>query len=233
LYYAKVANGQQKFLQTYPFHAFDNFYKFLSDKPHIRFRTESSRSVARRGVGIQYNLLVHDLIVKDNNYIMIAEVYYPEYEQRCYYRYNPYRGYTERTCYDVFVGFRFTHAVVAAFDQQGKLEWDDSFSMWDILTTNLTTQIKYFLEEDEILFLYGHGSEIRTRVLKDKSFIDEGSSLEIDLSAGHGEDSRTISSGIEYWYDNYFIAYGLHRLRSETSGRQGRRVFSFLKIRYE
>lgn len=233
LYYAKIKDGKQYFMRTYPFHTLDNFYNYLSAKARMRLDRSASRSLNRGGVGIEYNLLVHDLIEYKQNYVLVAEAYYPEYDRRCYYRYNPYRGYSERTCYDIFLGYRFTHTIVAAFDEEGRLVWDNSFGMWDVITTNLKPQVRYFMEHDEILFLYAHGNKIKSKVLAGKEIVETGTSLEIELAGAKEQGHMLISSGIEYWYDNYFIAYSFqHQRGGARQGRENQRAFYFYKIKY-
>jgi len=233
-YYAKIKDGRQEFIRTYPFNKLHNFYKYLNERAQMRMLKKIERSKTKsKEYHREYNLLVHDLIPIDEEFIMLAEAYYPEYEQRCYYRYNPSTGYSEQTCYTVFVGFRFTHAIVAAFDKEGLLKWDNSFPIWDVLTYQLKPQVRYLFEDNEMLLLYAYKDEIKTQVLSGNKILENKTSLKIDAGKPDDKYRTTINSGIEHWYDNYFIAYGYQRLKNNPKeGQSKKRLFYFSKIAY-
>ena len=154
IYFSKIKDGDQQFIKSYPFSKFSNFYSFLS----IRAKNRMSKKIARKAAkgksfDLQYNILFDDLIKVNDEYVMIAEAYYPEYETHCYTEYNPNGAPTQR-CYTVFVGYRFTHAVIAGFDTEGVLKWDNSFEIMDILTYDLKPKVKFLMEDNEILLLY-------------------------------------------------------------------------------
>ncbi|MDD3878258.1 MAG: hypothetical protein PHT69_16685 [Bacteroidales bacterium] len=234
LYYCKIKNGVQEFIKVYPFYTFRNFYNYLNNRARGRIDRRISRAESRdREPGFEYNILVHDLIKKENEYLMIAEAYYPEYEQRCYYQYNPTTGFSDRICYDVFTGYRFTHAILASFDTNGNVIWDNSFEISEVLTYNLKPQVRYIVEGDEILLLYAYGDEIKSQLITGSEVIEGKSSLKIPAARPEDRVRETLAVGIEHWYDNVFVAYGYQRIRSESSeGRNRRRVFYFNKIEY-
>jgi len=234
IYFSEIKGGEQQFLKAYPFSKFSNFYSFLS----IRAKNKMSKKIARKAAkgksfDLQYNILFDNLVKVNNEYIMIAEAYYPEYETHCYTDFNP-NGTTTQRCYTVFVGYRFTHAVVAGFNTEGELLWDNSFEIMDILTYDLKPKVKFLMENNEILLLYSFGGQIKSTVISGGKVIEGKNRVNIDTGISGDKVKEDYSSGIEYWYDNYFIAYGYQKIKNTSStGKNKRRVFYFNKIAYK
>jgi len=169
----------------------------------------------------------------NDEFVMVAEAYYPEYETHCETVFNP-NGSTYQRCYTVFVGYRFTHAIIAGFDESGELIWDNSFEIMDILTYDLKPKVKFLLEDNEILLVYSFNGEIKTKVVSGKAVVEGKTGVKIDTGDSNDKVKENYGSGIEYWYDNYFIAYGYQRIKGDkNSGKSKRKVFYFNKIEYK
>ena len=123
---------------------------------------------------LQYRLLVHDIIQRNGQYIMIAEAYYPEYRNNNNYYGSPMMGgfgmgggfgigfgspwgyspYSNYRSYPVFDGYVYPHAVIAGFDMQGNLLWDNSFEINDVKTFVLKEKVKVSIKESAIKTKY-------------------------------------------------------------------------------
>ncbi len=233
MYYAKIINGKQEFFKTYPFSKFSNFYNYLTFRGQNRIKKKIAKKKEKgKEINYQYNLLINNLIKKDNEYVMLAEAYYPEYETRCETVFNP-NGTTYQRCYSVFIGYRFTHAILAGFDKDGNLVWDNSFEIMDILTYDLKPKVKYLLEDNEILLVYSFNGELKSKVVSGNTVVEGKTSIKIDTGKKDDKVKDNYGSGIEYWYGNYFIAYGYQKIKQDkTFGNTKRRVFYFNKFAY-
>ncbi|MCF8296715.1 MAG: hypothetical protein K9J13_04145, partial [Saprospiraceae bacterium] len=80
--FSKIVDNQQDFIKYYDFTDFDNFYASVS----ARFKKKIDRKKKRgKDVSVGFLLLVHDeIIVRNDEYIMIGEAYYPEYHTESY-----------------------------------------------------------------------------------------------------------------------------------------------------
>jgi len=234
MYYAKIKNGEQEFIKTYPYSKFSNFYKYLTFRSQNSLKKKIARKEAKgKPLNLQYNLLVHNLVKMNDEFVMVAEAYYPEYETNCETVFNP-NGSTYQRCYTVFVGYRFTHAIIAGFDEKGELIWDNSFEIMDILTYDLKPKVKFLLEDNEILLVYSFNGELKSKVVSGNEVIEGKTGVKIDTGSADDKVKDSYGSGIEYWYDNYFIAYGYQKIKSDkSSGRSRRKVFYFNKIAYK
>ncbi|MEZ4900779.1 MAG: hypothetical protein R2822_03010 [Spirosomataceae bacterium] len=64
----------------------------------------------------RYRMLVHDVIKNGDEFVLVAEVYYPVYKSGS----NYYNG-ALRNANREYDAFRYTHAIVCGFDKSGKL----------------------------------------------------------------------------------------------------------------
>jgi len=119
--------------------------------------------------------------------------------------------------------------VVMGFDQNGRLLWDNSFEINDVKTYTLEQFVKLEVQEDKIALLYLFDNELRTKIIKDNQVL-EGKTVE-GIKANEADliaKKETGSNRLDYWYSNYFFAYGIQEISNPISGK--RRVFFINKI---
>jgi hypothetical protein len=181
---------------------------------------------------------VHEIIDTEDGFIMLGEAFYPKYSSRGSMGYeavlNPMTGnylgmYLE--------GYKYTHAVVIEFDEKGRIKWDNSFEITDVLTSNLNQFVNATVEGDNIVLLYLFENIIRSKIIQGDQVL-EGKSYE-DLRLKYENDQVRNSDvefgGIEKWSDDTFVAYGVQRIRNmKDSGVDlNRRVFFVNKLIYK
>ncbi|MDQ3395199.1 MAG: hypothetical protein M3512_13955, partial [Bacteroidota bacterium] len=135
-----------------------------------------------------------------------------------------------------FDGYKYTHAVVAGFDRNGKLLWDNSFEINDVESFQLEKFVKASVEKDRIVLLYLYENVVRSKiinndeVLEGKSFNDIKLKFEDDV-VNNGDNKV---GGLEYWYGNNFVAFGVQKIRNATVKfpLTQREVFYINKINY-
>ncbi len=230
LYISKFNNGEQEYLFYYPFSKFESFWSKIQG--HSPGKKYDNRLESRLG----YQLLVHDIIEKNDAYTVVAEAYFPEYEQRVEYYYDAQGNMQHRTN-SVFVGYRYTHAIIAGFSKEGEKLWDNSFEIMDILTFNLKERVKVLLEGDNIVLAYSHNGLIKSKVIAEGQVIDGKQSTAIETNYPNDVVKSSWGSDMEFWYDNFFLTWGFQRINNKTdrkdSGKTKRTVFYFNKIEFQ
>jgi hypothetical protein len=230
MYFSLYEDDEQSYIKFYPFSKFENFYRFLTEKSK-QLIDKKVEKAERKGKEpkISYNLLVHDIIQKNNEFIVIAEAYYPEYERRCYTTYS--NGTSSTTCSYVFVGYRYTHAVIGAFDQNGELIWDNSFPIAEILTYNLKRRVKVLMDGDDIVMAYSYGGYIKSQIIRGNEVVQGKQSTKIE-TGNEGDNVKSAwASEMEFWYDNFFLTWGYEKIKDKDKNK--RTVFYFNKIGFE
>lgn len=262
LYISKISEESKDPVKFHSFTDFKNFFKFMSQKQQERIERQIERKKDKGDdLKLNYRLLIHDIISKDNQYLLVAEVFYPEFRYNSntygspywgspfgysymspfmYYRYlglnswawNPWlwsgtRGFNNG---QVFDGFRYTHAVVAAFDKSGNLLWDNSFSFDNVKSMELKEKVKVKISDEDIRLIYSNRGKLATKIIKGNEVLESDKFIDIDTQNENDKVRDTMTDEIEYWYDNYYLAWGFQRISNKNEG--SRKVFYLNKIEF-
>ncbi|MDH5609838.1 MAG: hypothetical protein OEY56_10185 [Cyclobacteriaceae bacterium] len=237
LYLAKFVNGRQQFINYYNFADLTNFFGFLNDKRFKRVRERiSKRKEKGKKNRYNYRLLIHEIVQQGNEFILIGEAYYPRYSN--YQTYSAYNPISIRNVYSYanIIGYKYTHAIVVSFDQNGNILWDHSFAIDDVFRTNLVETVTVNVHSDRIELLYLEKNHIRSKIVQGHDVLEGKSYTPIRL--GSEKESFTIKDpeveGLDIWYDNVLYAYGEQEIQHDTGGKISirRNIFYINKIQY-
>ena len=81
-----------------------------------------------------------------------------------------------------FEGYKYTHAVIIAFDPTGKLLYDNSFEINDVLTTQLDQLVNINVQDEKIILLYTYENVIRSKIIQGDEVLEGKSFNEIALA---------------------------------------------------
>jgi len=177
-------------------------------------------------------MVSHQLISRDGKYYYLGESYFPTYRTETYQTYINGRWVTQtRTVFD---GYQYTHAVLACFDKEGELIWDNTFEMWPSFKPyRIIEFITQSIDPDgRIDLLFASRNAIFM-----KSFNTEGKIMRESNYTGiatRDDDERVKYSlpMMEHWYGNTFLTYGHQRIKdkSQKVGQKTRSVFFMNKV---
>jgi hypothetical protein len=265
LYISKVDGETPEYLKMHSFTDFKNFFKFMTEKQQERIEKKIKR---KKGQGddlkLNYRVLVHDIIQKDNQYILVAEVFYPEFKSNNTYgspfygssfgspfsygynsmnalryaRYfggnswawNPWMYSNYGSNNQIFDGFRYTHAVVAGFDQKGNMLWDNSFSFDNVKSMDLKEKVRINVQNDDITLVYSNKGKLASKIVRGSEVIEGTKMIDIDTQRDGDRVRDTETDDIEYWHQNYYLAWGYQKINNRNDG--SRRVFYLNKIAF-
>lgn len=230
---AKFVADRQEFLKFYSFTELNNFFSFLGDREKVKIENKAERKKQKgKDLKINYRLLTHELISQGDQYIMIGEAYYPVYVTERFIDYFGYRRYYNyRTVFD---GNQFTHAVIAGFSKTGDLLWDHSFKINDIKTRNLKEKVKAYVESDEITLFYNLEGNINKLTIQDNKVDNREETLALATEYQNDRIKRADIGSAEYWYDNYFIAWGYQKIKNldNLEVKKKRNIFYINKMSF-
>ncbi|MFT7030144.1 MAG: hypothetical protein ACI83W_000863 [Marinoscillum sp.] len=231
LYLSKFMNGRQQFVKYHDYSDLTNFFGFMNPKREKRVLDRIKR---KREKGKQphfsYRLMVHDIIRRGDEYLMIAEAYYPRYNSVSNLANN---GYSSYGMTPGFSGYQYTHAILVAFDRNGEILWDNSFEINDIETYSLQEFVAVNVLEDKVVLMYLEENLIRSKVVMGNEVYEGKTFNPVKLSNPTDElKSRDPEvEGLRKWYGNIMYAFGEQRIDSNSSyGRNSRRVFYINKV---
>jgi len=236
MFIGKIVEDKPQFVKFYSFSKFKQFFAFLSTKTQQKIEKKIKKKEAKgKDISYGYSFLVHDIIKQGDTYIMIAEAYYPEYHYETYTTCSN-NGCTTHTR-RVFDGYRYTHAVMAGFNKDGDLLWDNCFEIQNILTYTLKQRIKVLLQpNNNIALVYNYAGRINSKVFKGNTVVDSKSSEKIETNFSGDQVKSDFGSDIDFWYDNYMIAYGFQKIKNkeaEKGEKKKRNIFYFNKVSYQ
>ncbi len=80
IFISKITDGEVDFTQYHSFTDFQNFFKYMDPKQQARMEDRIKRK-KERGDDLKLNcsVLVHDVIQKDGSFILVGEIYNPEF----------------------------------------------------------------------------------------------------------------------------------------------------------
>jgi len=232
IYFCKVTSDGRQNINFYNFSKFKSFYSSINSKRSLKMLEKAKRLEAKgKEASFDYKLLVHDIIKKDSSYIVIAEVYYPEYHTVYYTTYDSY-GRPFTTSYLVFDGYRYTNAIIASFNKKGELLWDNSFEL-NMLTFNLREHVKELFDGDDIILTFSNNGNIASKIIRGNEVVEGNQLTKIEMNDENDKLISDYNSDMEYWYGDYFISYGYQKIKNAQMDKSKRTVFYFNKIAFQ
>jgi hypothetical protein len=238
IYVADFNKQEEDQINYYNYGNLENFFNYMKERRKERVLKRIARKkIKGRKLRFSYRLFVQDIIKQNNENILIGEAYYPTYSNRNYgygfstYTYDPF---SNRNSAQVFDGYKYTHAVIIAFDDNGKLLWDNSFEINDLKSFQLEEHVQLAFLENEIVLLYLYDQQLKIKVIKNNKII-EGKYTE-DLQLLYDSDEMKSNDeeleGLEHWYGNNFYAYGVNKVKNlrDENIKLNRKVFFINKI---
>jgi hypothetical protein len=146
--------------------------------------------------------------------------------------YSPW-GYNNRFYNNnqIFDGWIYTHAIVAAFDMKGNLLWDNSIELKDVKEQKLSEKVKASIKGNDITLSYSNKGQIFTKVIQADKVVENTQPRPIDTQMQGDKVKQTTSDNIDFWYNNYFIASGYQKINNDQEGGK-RNVFYLSKVSF-
>ncbi len=237
LFVATIDPQEKQKVNYYNYADLENFFSYMKAKRQKRIANKIERKkVKGKKIKFNYRLLVHDIIENNGQYIMLGEAFYPKYNNTA--SYAGISAYSSPGNYgSYFAGYRYTHAIVIGFNNKGKILWDNSFQIEDVLSLSLDQYVHADVREDDIVLFYMYDNEIRTKIIKGNEVVEGKSFDNIKLSFQDDvlKNSYSNMGGLELWYGNTFYAYGTQNIKNlrDQGVKLNRRVFFINKIEYK
>jgi hypothetical protein len=239
IYITRIENG---IVQPVYYHNFTDLKSFFTytRKQDQSFFKKVKEGKAKRGkeLNISYLIASHRPIRVNDDFLYIGEAFYPTYrtEQKTVTTMVNGKYVTKTTYEQVFDGFQYTHAIVAKFDRDGKLLWDESFPM----VVQKPFYVKRFIQIDEnesekLKLVFATDNSITTKILDfDGNVIVDKTSGQIETNL---EEDKTKFSyvDIEHWFGDYFLAYGEQKIvnKENKDVKKVRKVYFFNKVKLD
>ncbi|WP_025761512.1 hypothetical protein [Dyadobacter tibetensis] len=252
IFISKFVDGKVQYARYHSFTDFSNFFQFLNPRQQEKLEKRiDKKKEAGQDLKLNYRLLLHDLIPHNENYLLLAEVYYPEfryqtpgmgsgYQSMMGYPfgrslYNPYlynpmyngRAYNQQ----IFDGFTYTHAIVAGISATGNIIWDNHINFEGVKSMDLRQKVKLqTLAGDQVKLAYTKSGKVMSKTISQNRVVKGEASFTLPTGVEGDKIRKTETDDIDFWYDHYYIAWGSQRISNPntSSENRGRRNIYYL-----
>lgn len=240
LFFCLAEDHKIKFIKTYNFLDLENFLTYLPEKKQKKLEKKKERKEEKgKELKISYRIAGHDVITLDDGYLYLGEAYYPTYRTESYTTTTYVNGIARTTTHyrHVFDGYQYTHVVTAKFDKEGNIQWDETFEMWPAYKPFIVKRFITLTEEnqDAVNLVYASRNRIFSKSIDYNGSIIQDFESDVIETGYSGDKSKRSYSNINYWYDNYFIAYGMQKIKNKEDEdvKRKRKVYFINKIKYD
>jgi len=220
--------NKASYTNYYNFLDFEHFTDYLSERAKAKIERKQEKA-DKKGKELELNYLMkmHQLKkLKDGSHVLIGEFFYPTY--RTEYYTTMVNGRSQTSTRQVFDGYQYTHALVTAFDAEGKKLWDNIFEM------NLSQKpyyarkfIRTNIEDNTVNCMYANYNSIKSISFENGAVVKENTSEEIKENTETEKLKSATGIDATYWYDNNYIITGYQKIvdKEAKSGKRKRRIF--------
>ncbi len=236
LYFCEAEEGKVNYVEYYNFADLENFFKYLPKRKQEKIEKKKKRKKERgKELSYSYYIADHKIIELDDGYLFLGEAYYPTYRTETYTTYV--NGQPVTRTRRVFDGYQYTHAILSKFDKYGEMVWDQIFEMWP---SYKPFSVKRFIsiadgDQDALNLVFASRGRITSKSFDfDGEILADNTSEEIQTNY-EGDKTKSSFTNINYWYDDYFIAYGSQTIKNKEDKKikRKRKVYFITKIQYE
>ncbi|MCD4684039.1 MAG: hypothetical protein K8R86_12210 [Bacteroidales bacterium] len=233
-YSIKIKDNRQADSYYYNFLDLENMTGYLkSNEYHQARKKASKKDNSKEELSVGFDLLIHDIVQKDSLYYFVAEAYYEEYHTVTSTYYD-YYGHPVPVSYSVFDGFRYFNAFISCINKDGIKIWDNGMEIFNILTYDLKKRVNVYLSDEDILMAYNREGKIAAKIINGTDVIEGMEYFPLESTYTKDKIMEDTKSSMEYWYDNYFLAYGFQTIRNNSLVNRSKRVVFYInKVAFE
>lgn len=228
-----INENEEELVHTYDFTEFDKFYRYLRRPNDVApHRTILRRDRPSRDLSTDHNLLSHEIIKYNEEFVFMAEAYYPEYRIITTMVYD-YYGRPYPSTYTVFEGYRYLTTFIAGFDNKGELKWNNDLELTNALTQSLRERVTpYFVDTTGIMLSYVDNDRIAYKIIDKGKNLTSVSYSKVDPLHLHDKVQKESNSYILPWYKDYFLIHGYQTIRNSYSSEKAKSIFYLSKMAF-
>jgi hypothetical protein len=231
MYVMGYAAGAPTWAKYHTFTSFEHFFDFLPENRRARIEAAAARKEANgKDLELNYLLLPHAPLQLPDRTVLVAEAYFPVTTTYTTTSTSTVNGVTTTTTttHTVFVGWEFSHAVIAAFGPTGERLWDTSAPIGNVLLPRVRPVVSVIPAGDHMTIAYASKGKIYSLVADANGVTGEKGEQSPETDESADEVKTSWDSHSAWWHDDVFLIWGFERVK----GEKGRRtVFSFSSLR--
>lgn len=155
--------------------------------------------------------IFHTPIIENDGIILITEFCEKEYRDELYtsYSYGMPNTYSRR----IFIGYRYSHALIAKFDFSGNMIWNNYIEYPNVLLNNKEKLVSLLpTTKSEYILAYSINNTIKYKVIEKDKTIQKTESIDL-FRHKNTEIKSNLKSKLVYWYKDYYIGYAIQKTK--------------------
>ena len=239
IFFSRVEKEKVDFIKFYKFTDLKQFLSYLPQREQDKMEKKMQKKESK-GKELTYNYRIadHAVIKAGDDFLFLGEAFYPTYRQEAYTTTRTVNGVTTTTTQyrTVFDGYQYTHAVLAKFNDKGKLLWDQTFAMWPAYKPYFVKRFISVAEQtdDDIKMVFASYNRIVSKTVAMDGTVTQENKSNVIETGFSGDKAKYSYSNIDYWYGRFFIAFGNQVIKNkeDKSVKRKRKVFFISKVEY-
>ena len=236
-FYLNIENGAQRVLRFYDFMQFKNITGTYANSQiqYHRKRKKLRNILSDTSVNAVslLNLGKLQLYSYQDQYVVAAEAYTPYYKTETRVDYDFY-GNPYPSTYQVFGGYNYYDLILAGFDADGSMVWDNDFPMKGLLSSTNEQKSSVYIDTAQINLAYVNNGQIFTQDINGPVDLDKLEKVSIVSRFKRDKSVESTESHILYWYKKYFLVYGYQKMRNRSlNDKSIRTIFYVNKLAFE
>lgn len=230
--------GVRDSIVYYDFIELKHFFDFMSKGAQRRLQQRAARfKQNNKELRLSYRLMLHDLQQYRDTYYLFAEAYTISQNT------NQVNRYLSRSPYYYLNGVylphqtppesqtRYSHSIVAAFDRNGKLLWDNAYVLEDATTNELAQLTQPAFAGGKVILAYAYKKDIRYKIIDGPRDSDNELSVPVSTNDPEEKVTSTDEPDLQHWYGPHYVAFGFQHIRHHRQG--SREVFYLNKVSFK
>ncbi len=214
LYFAELGDNDLRFAKFYNFFDLKNFTEYMSERGQKKAARRAEKA-KQKGKEYTRNYLMagHDIIANDGAYYYLGEAYYPTYTTMM----------VGNTMVTRFSGYAYTHAVLAKFDAEGNMIWDNCFEMEPRTKPYYVKRfVSAGVRDGNMAMLFGDGKKLFKKVVNDRdgSVLQERESEMLATDDESDDIKKSRSTNTQHWFGDCFLVYGNQIVKNKQTGER-------------
>ena len=231
---SSIRNGTQQSINFYNFLELQNVNSIMGENDIANLKKKAlKKNKSLTEYSLDYSILMHPVIAVNDQLILTTEIFAPQYHTESFTDFDFYgRPYTNS--YSVFDGYRFFDAIVAGFNQDGKLLWDNNIELRNLVSPDLTPKVVTFPDGNDFVLCYLSDGKIGSKIIRENKVVEKLDFSPMDMLYPDDKLLSETKGNLVQWYGNYFLSYGYQEIKNivlETNNK--RLVFYFSKLRFD
>ncbi len=234
LFTSMVNSGSQKTMSFYNFLELQHAASIAGESEFLNLQKKAlKKQKPLSEYSLDYSVLLHDILFLNGQYILTSELFAPQFHSENFTDFDFYgRPYTNT--YSVFDGYRFYNAVIAGFDQEGKLIWDNLLEIRNLVSTDLSQKVVTYPDGNDLVLCYVSDGKIGSKIIQENRVIEKLDFAVMDMLLPDDKLISESKGALVHWYGNYFLSYGYQDIKNIALESNNKRlVYYFSKVRFE